>query len=305
MEYIHLVPKSDIVIDSIVSIHYFEYTKDFAFSGEVHDFWEFVYADKEELFITAGGAELLLKPNQFYLHRPMEFHNIRCNGERAANSVIVSFSSNSPALFSIAGRVIECGQRERRLMASVIREAKSAFSTPLGDPYTAELIRRSDSVDFGSEQLIRLYCEELMIFLIRGSSDTEAPDTGMSAEVPDERIGSIISFLESSTDKLISFGDICDRFSMSGSYLKKLFKASVGCGVMEYYSLCRIDKAKQLIREGRLNFCEIAEQLCFNSAQYFSRCFKNHTGMTPSEYEHSVFSMISTREHEAPASDKK
>ena len=70
MDYVHLVPKTDIEVDSIVSIHYFEYTKDFAFSGEVHDFWEFVYADKEELYITAGGTELLLKPKQLYIHKP-------------------------------------------------------------------------------------------------------------------------------------------------------------------------------------------------------------------------------------------
>lgn len=291
MDYVHLVPKADIEVDSIVSIHYFEYTKDFAFSGEVHDFWEFVYADKEELYITAGGTELLLKPKQLYIHKPNEFHNIRCNGEKAANSVIVSFSSKSDSLFGIAGRVINCGAPERNMMATIIKEARSAFSTPLGDPYTTELIRSGEPV-FGSEQLIKITIESLMIYLVRGKRDEDVALNPVTVEASDRKIGELITYLEENADRALSFGDICEHFSMSGSYLKKFFKSGVGCGVMEYYSRCRIDRAKKMIREGNVNFCEISESLGFNSPQYFSRCFKNHTGMTPSEYEHSVFSMI-------------
>ena len=35
-----------LVIDKIVTIHYFEFGKNFASEGESHDFWELVYADK-------------------------------------------------------------------------------------------------------------------------------------------------------------------------------------------------------------------------------------------------------------------
>ena len=38
--------QTSISIGTIYSIHYYEYRTDFTFSGETHDFWEFVYADK-------------------------------------------------------------------------------------------------------------------------------------------------------------------------------------------------------------------------------------------------------------------
>ena len=38
-------------IDRIYSVHYFEYGPDYAFIGESHDFWEFVYADKGEVYV--------------------------------------------------------------------------------------------------------------------------------------------------------------------------------------------------------------------------------------------------------------
>lgn len=33
--------KQEILIDKIVTIHYFEYMSDYSFPGERHDFWEF------------------------------------------------------------------------------------------------------------------------------------------------------------------------------------------------------------------------------------------------------------------------
>ena len=93
MEYKKTVLKRDFEITDVISVHYFEYTVDFAFSGELHDFWEFVYADKNELIITASNKEIILPQGTMFLHKPMEFHNVRGNGTHAPNSVILSFSS--------------------------------------------------------------------------------------------------------------------------------------------------------------------------------------------------------------------
>lgn len=71
-------------IDRIYSVHYFEYGPDYAFTGESHDFWEFVYADKGEVYVTAGEEEKLLKKGQMIFHAPGEYHNIRATGQGRA-----------------------------------------------------------------------------------------------------------------------------------------------------------------------------------------------------------------------------
>ena len=58
MEYVKPRLQQAITIDAVVSVHYYEYPIDFAFSGEVHDFWELVYVDKGEAVITAGGVSV-------------------------------------------------------------------------------------------------------------------------------------------------------------------------------------------------------------------------------------------------------
>ena len=55
----------------------------------------------------------------------------------------------------------------------------------------------------------------------------------------------------------------------------------------ECYNL-KIDTAKQLMREGNYNITQIADYLGYASVHYFSRHFKQVTGMTPSEYTLSI-----------------
>lgn len=54
MTYVKTQLKREITIPAIVTIHYFEYMKDFAFKGESHDFWEFLYVDKGNILVRAA-----------------------------------------------------------------------------------------------------------------------------------------------------------------------------------------------------------------------------------------------------------
>ncbi|MBQ2841442.1 MAG: helix-turn-helix transcriptional regulator [Clostridia bacterium] len=283
MDYIKTELKKSLVIDGIYTIHYFEYTKDFAYSGELHDFWEIVYADKKSVVITAGAQELTLEAGQMYIHKPNEFHKIRCDGTRAANSVILSFDCSCDELMSIAGMVISCSAEERRLMGLIISEAMNAFSTPLGTPYTRAL-EKSDSGDFGCEQMIQICMEQLLIHLIRGNKRTVSPKSAANTAL----LPKICEYLESNVDKHLSFTDIQKEFNISASVIKRLFKDSMNCGIMEHFSRLKVDAAKQMIRENEFNFTEISEKLGFNTPQYFTTVFRRISGMSPSEYEKSV-----------------
>ncbi len=291
MEYVKTALNQSVSIENIISIHYFEYAKDFAYSGEFHDFWELVYADKEELVITAGAHELLLISGELYLHRPMEFHNLRCNGEKAANSVILSFSSDCKQLYNLAGKIIKCPKKCKILLGKIITEAKNAFSSPLGESHTAQLIRKEQQV-FGAEQLIRNYLEELLIALIREEGNT--PSLEQPSPFNDDtnsRLAAICDYLECHVEGRVTFQELCRQFSISESSMKKIFREGIGSGAMDFYNRCKIDRAKKMIREKEENFTEIADRLGYNSVQYFSRHFKKSTGMTPSQYAESIKNM--------------
>jgi len=299
MDYKKTVLRRDFTVDDVISVHYFEYTIDFAFSGELHDFWEFVYADKSDLIITADTKEIKIPQGALFIHKPMEFHNVRGDGTNAPNSVIISFSSSSSVLYEIAGKVISCNEKEKSMMAEIIEEAKEAFSSPLGDPYTAELVRKENSV-FGCEQLIGLYLEALLISLVRrasGAKQSVISEKDTHRRRKDEmRLRMICEYLAEHVEENLNSSQIQKNFFISESSLQKLFQQKVGCGAMQHFQRMKIDRAKELIREKKLNFSEISGRLGFSSIHYFSRRFKSVTGMTPSEYASSVKSMSTPKE---------
>ena len=77
MTYIETKLKREIVIDSIITIHYFEYMRDFVFRGESHDFWEFMYVDKGSVIVQGGEHQFTLHAGDIIFHEPNEFHAIR------------------------------------------------------------------------------------------------------------------------------------------------------------------------------------------------------------------------------------
>lgn len=283
MNYTRTELESALTVDGIYTVHYFEYIKDFAYSGELHDFWELVYADRKSLVLTAGAKEVRLEAGQLYIHKPNEFHNIRPDDKSTANSVVISFDSSCIELNAIAGNIIECSREEKRLIGGIIREATEAFSTPLGNPYTA-VMELSDSADFGALQMIRMYLEQLLIMLIRQSDKTALPRRNESSRL----LVDICDWLEKNVDKQLHFEDILRTFNTSASVVKKVFHEQMNCGAMEHFSRLKIDAAKQMIRENDLNFTEIADKLSFNTSQYFTTVFRRITGMTPTEYAFSV-----------------
>ena len=81
----------ELEISKVVTIHYFEYTSDYCFPGESHDFWEFLCVDKGEVNVLADERPYTLKKDQIIFHKPNEFHNVTANGITAPNLVVISF----------------------------------------------------------------------------------------------------------------------------------------------------------------------------------------------------------------------
>ena len=73
MTYIETKLKREIVIDSIIMIHYFEYMRDFVFRGESHDFWEFMYVDKGSVIVQAENISLHFTPEILFFMNQMSF----------------------------------------------------------------------------------------------------------------------------------------------------------------------------------------------------------------------------------------
>ena len=89
MTYIKTKLKHSIDIDAIITLHYFEYMKNFEFKGESHNFWEFLYVDKGTVAVRADDTWTTLKTGDIIFHQPNEFHAIKKRMASPSSSTIL------------------------------------------------------------------------------------------------------------------------------------------------------------------------------------------------------------------------
>lgn len=290
-DYVFTHLEQEIRIDSIVTVHYFEYNSDFFFPGEVHNFWELLYVDKGEVEVTAGETRLLLKKGDIIFHKPMEFHNLKANGVNGPNLVVVAFDCHSPAMRFFDNRIMTADNDVCNLLGTIVDEAGAAFMNDLGDPDMRQLELLESGVPFGALQMIRVSLELLLLHLVRESDALPAKPHTSSAiheRTGDDVFSRVVLYLEQNVHERITLDDVCRDNLFGRSYLQKVFREKSGGGVMEYFGKMKVETAKREIREGANNFTEIANHLGYASIHYFSRHFKKITGMTPTEYASSV-----------------
>ncbi len=71
---------------------------------------------------------------------------------------------------------------------------------------------------------------------------------------------------------------------VSRSLLHKKLTALVNLSANDFITSMRLKKSALLLIQGNLNISEIAFDVGFNDPKYFSRCFRKHFGMSPTEY---------------------
>lgn len=292
MAYESIILKRELDITSVVSIHYFEYMNTFSYEGESHDFWEFLCVDKGAVDVVADDIPHSLEKGQIIFHKPNEFHKVQANGHTAPNLVVMSFCCDSPCMHFFENKILSVTDTDRHLIAKILLEARRCFATPLDDPYLEKIERREDE-PFGSEQLIQLYLETLLLGMICRNTNPNTPQPhatvkSIKRSYDDMLYQKVIDHLEEHIQEKVSIEDICSNVLIGSSPLQKLFRERHGCGVIRYFSEMKIEKAKVLIREDNLNFTQISEWLGYTSVHYFSRQFKQLSGMTPSDYASSI-----------------
>ena len=89
---------------------------------------------------------------------------------------------------------------------------------------------------------------------------------------------------EQYSDPAFSLNTVARSTFISPSYLSSIFKKEMGVSFVEYLSMVRMDKAKELCRQKVWKINEIAQMVGYQDPSYFSACFKKIVGVSPSQY---------------------
>lgn len=275
-----------VTINKIVTIHYYELDKNFCFEGECHNFWEMVYVDSGEVEIYANKSRLLLRQGDVIFHKPNEFHTLKANQKTAANVFVISFVCSSEAMKFFKSKTMKLPPKLKRYISVIIEEYTQTFDTMSVKDIK---LRIKENPPIGGQQMIRTHLEQLLIMLIRNEQESRQLRIFPSKESMDNHmVSQMIHIIEENLYSKVSVEQICSELNYSRTYLSKIFKTSSGYTILEYVLMRKIQEAKKLIREGKYNFSQISDMLCFDNPHYFSQVFKRLTNMSPTNYKNSV-----------------
>ncbi len=97
-------------------------------------------------------------------------------------------------------------------------------------------------------------------------------------------IQKVVAFINTNYMHKISLDEIAKESFLSSSYLSKLFKTEMKINLSTYINNVRVEKSKLLLLDSSLSIVDVATMVGFDEQSYFSKVFKNVTGVTPGKF---------------------
>lgn len=131
----------------------------------------------------------------------------------------------------------------------------------------------------------RLYAESAATFLAVHLLQTYSTGTFSVQEyeggLPQQKLKQAITYIQEHLAQELSLNAIADDLGMSRYYFCRQFKQSVGLSPHQYVIQQRVERAKQLLKQGGMSLSEVAITCGFTHQSHLHRHFKRLTGVTP------------------------
>lgn len=235
--------------------------------------------------IEVGGSRLELSPQTagFYLQSEPRLAGFRAAGERH-QFVTVELSLEFLARHLVAGEEGMNKQLKNVLKARPTAQVSEPFRlTPEHQQLILSL--RRPPVYAGAQRLWYhakvLEVAAAFFFQPSGSEDLFCQRQKRQNQ---ERVQKVISILQQDLADTLSLEEIGRRVGCSHFHLSRVFTQEMGKSIFQCLRELRMERAAELLREGRLNVSEVALEVGYSSPSHFSVAFHAAHGCCPGLY---------------------
>lgn len=97
-------------------------------------------------------------------------------------------------------------------------------------------------------------------------------------------IDKLLDYLDQHFNEDVSRNDLAEIVFLNPDYISRLFKREVGMSIGSYLLSKRLETAKELLCNGSLPINAISMHVGYSNFSYFTKTFREATGVTPNEY---------------------
>ncbi len=155
-------------------------------------------------------------------------------------------------------------------------------------PFSATYLKaRVENILTQRVKLQQLYCANLMnIQPVAEEEQQTQPEMSSHDRKFMEKLTELMEKNMDNGDLIVD--DLVQELAVSRSVFFKKLKTLTGLAPIEFIKEMRVKRAAQLIESGDYNMTQIAYMVGINDPRYFSKCFKQRFGMTPTEYKENA-----------------
>ena len=132
----------------------------------------------------------------------------------------------------------------------------------------------------------RFYAESLSVALIAHLMQFYTAKNLIKNEIffEDIKIKQAKDYIHAYLTKKLSLQAIADAIDISKYHFCRLFKQNTGLSPWQYIIQQRIKLAQQLLKNTQLSIRQISDRLGYSNSTQFTNFFRQHTGITPSDF---------------------
>lgn len=212
-----------------------------------------------------GGARTRIHAGEMLLYRPHERQHYTCHADTRAAWVHFTGTGiggllQAAGLGGVTCCAVGCVPEIGELVTKLVRELRLR--------------------DAGWETLCAAYLQELLGHIGRRL----AAQRNAQVNRKYERLGAVIERMNAEYDKPATIGEYAQMCAVTREYFIHLFRGYTGMSPHAYLTRIRMDRARDLLSGSTLTVSEIASAVGYDNPLYFSRVFKNQTGLSPSAF---------------------
>ncbi len=237
-----------------------------------------ILGGKGKIYTNSKTEYMEVCEGDIYLSYPADIHTIESDREDPLKYSFLSFMLGKTSFNAPFKKITQdFYEAENR----VFRDQNIILLLEL---LLAELM----STNYKQEEMMAHIINQILIFTCRNF--LYQPKNVLPTNVSKNEMlcYSIMRYIDANIFRIKSFADIADYFNYNYSYLSKVFKQTTKTTILDYLSSKKLERAKFLIDEGKLSLTKIAETLNYASIYSFSKSFKYHFGISPTEYKKNL-----------------
>lgn len=267
-----------------VNYYYFKQWDDFHMPFHEHNSVEIMYVITGLCQIDVAKSSFELKKGDFILIDANVSHRLIVRSNQPCRMLNIEFVFEGSTGFAPSMKQLVGGSHSLITWLSsqepyvILKDTDEIYHT------LKSLVIQLDEHGTDNEMMIQLLLAQLMIRIasiaIKAKSHDQQPSDGY--------VKNAITYIQHHYDYDIQVKDIAASVNVHPGYLHRIFKASLGCTVMEYLATIRMEKAKMLLAHTNIPISDIAGYVGINSREYFSSLFKKYTNSTPLHFRKSL-----------------